>query len=73
MKILHIGYSDSIGGAAIGMMRIHKSLLNKGVDSNVLVFEKLSKIEKVFTINNSFIDSWISELKLDNKTKKIFF
>ena len=33
MKILHIGYSDSKGGAAVAMMRIHYSLLKQKSDN----------------------------------------
>jgi hypothetical protein len=32
MKILHVGYSDSKGGAAIAMMRLHQSLVEKNID-----------------------------------------
>ena len=42
MKILHLGYSDTKGGAAISMMRLHKSLVDLNIDSKVLVAEKLS-------------------------------
>jgi len=47
MKILHLGYSDSKGGAAIAMMRLHKSLIEKNIDSNILVAEKNSNDPKV--------------------------
>ena len=42
MKILHLGYSDTKGGAAIAMMRLHNSLIKENIDSKVLVAEKLS-------------------------------
>ena len=31
MKILHINYSDQVGGAAISVMRLHKSLIKKKI------------------------------------------
>ena len=40
MKILHLNYSDQIGGAAVSVMRLHKSLLKKKIKSNLLVSEK---------------------------------
>ena len=40
MKILHIGYSDTSGGASIAMMRLHVSMLESGINSHVLVAEK---------------------------------
>ena len=46
MKILHLGYSDSLGGAAIAMMRLHNSMIKIGQDSKVLVGQKLSNDKK---------------------------
>ena len=43
MKILHINYSDSIGGASRAVYRIHKSLIEKNINSNLLVAKKLKK------------------------------
>ena len=48
MKVLHIGYSDSNGGANIAMMRLHQSLIKQNIDSKVLVAEKLSDDPNVF-------------------------
>lgn len=42
MKILHINTFD-YGGAAIGAIRIHKSLLDSGIDSNILFYKKNSE------------------------------
>lgn len=47
MVVLHIGYSD-YGGAGIGMLNLHKALLDAGVDSKVLVAKKTSCDERVF-------------------------
>ena len=40
MKILHVGYSDTLGGASIAMMRLHSTLRNAGIVSKVLVAQK---------------------------------
>ena len=42
MKILIVNYSDIWGGAARAAYRLHKSLLNSGVDSQMLVQDKHS-------------------------------
>ncbi|WP_440926997.1 glycosyltransferase [Candidatus Pelagibacter sp.] len=47
MKILHVGYSDTLGGANIAMIRLHQSLKKFGINSKVLVGEKLSKDEDI--------------------------
>ncbi len=46
MNVVHITFSDS-GGAGIAALRIHKALLNLGVDSKMLVVEKLSMEDTV--------------------------
>ena len=53
MKILHIGYSDKLGGANIAMIRLHKSLKQLGINSEVLVGEKLSNDEDIIGPNSS--------------------
>lgn len=42
MKILYLSTSDIAGGAARGAYRLHKGLINKGVDSTLLVQEKVT-------------------------------
>ena len=42
MKILHVNFSDSVGGAAVAVNRIHSSLLKLNLQSSLLVKEKLS-------------------------------
>lgn len=42
MKILHISTSDISGGAARAAYRLHRSLLEKNIDSQMLVQNKLS-------------------------------
>ncbi len=54
MKILHISYSDFVGGASRATLRIHKSLLNSKIDSTLLVFKKSKKKNrKVFKIQTN--------------------
>jgi glycosyltransferase involved in cell wall biosynthesis len=48
MKILHLNNSDTLGGSAIAMQRLHTGLQQLGVDSNVLVMEKLGQDPKTF-------------------------
>jgi len=53
MKVLHIGYSDKLGGAAIAMIRLHRSLKQLDINSKVLVGEKLSDDQDIFGPNLS--------------------
>ena len=47
MKVLHVNYYDLKGGAAIGVNRLHNALLDKGLESKLLVSEKTSNEEKI--------------------------
>lgn len=47
MKILHINQSDISGGAAIAGYRLHKSLLNRGIDSRLLVGQTKLKSDRI--------------------------
>ena len=63
MKILHVGYSDTLGGASIAMMRLHSSLRNAGIVSKVLVAQKLSTDQDVIgPIKKS--EKYFNELKI---------
>jgi len=42
LKILHVNYSESSGGAAIAANRLHKALLKNDINSKMLVIEKNS-------------------------------
>ena len=48
LSILHVNYYDSKGGASIAVERIHESLKLLGVNSKILVAEKLSNNSDVF-------------------------
>jgi len=73
MKILHVGYSDTRGGAAIAMMRLHDALIKQKVDSKVLVAEKISNNTNVIGPTKS-IELIISEIKkILVRQKKIIY
>ena len=72
MKILHIGYSDTFGGASIAMIRLHKSLKNAGIDSNVLVGEKYSNDENIYGPNSN-LEKKINEFKIKLARQKKYF
>lgn len=52
-KIVHITFSDDVGGAAIAAFRLHKAMLDYGLDSQMVVFEKKRKEEEISSICNS--------------------
>ncbi len=72
MKVLHIGFSDRSGGAAIGMMRLHNSLKNIDVNSKVLVNEKLTNSVDVIGPSGS-IEMLMSDIKIILARQKKFF
>ena len=73
MKILHVGYSDTKGGANIAMMRLHHSLIKQKIDSKVLVVEKLSNDPNVLGPSRS-LELIINDLKqILVRQKKYFF
>ena len=72
MKVLHIGYSDKLGGAAIAMIRLHQSLKKKNIDSKVLVGEKLTKDDDVFGPKTNF-EKKINEFKIKLARQKKYF
>jgi len=53
MKILHVNFSDNKGGASVSVMRLHKLLLEKKIDSNLLVADKELDEYKVLSINKT--------------------
>ncbi|HHR6139282.1 TPA: glycosyltransferase family 4 protein [Providencia alcalifaciens] len=73
MKILHVSYSDILGGAARASYRLHKALLESGVNSEMMVRIKKtddwtisssnSRIEKLATIFRSSIGLSINNLQ----------
>ena len=72
MKILHVGYSDILGGAAITMNRLHKAMCNKGIDSEALVLKKLNEDFKIIGASNKF-EIFCNEIKVKLARQKKFF
>lgn len=54
MKIVHINYSDQIGGAATSVMRLHKSLLQKNINSQLLVKEQTTNEKNIISKKSTF-------------------
>ncbi|MGE4511221.1 MAG: glycosyltransferase family 4 protein [Sulfurimonadaceae bacterium] len=81
MKILIVNTSDIQGGAAKAAYRLHKALLNSGVDSQMLVQNKSSddyrvitqdnKIKKIFSKLRAFFDSLPARLYKE-RTQTLF-
>lgn len=57
MKILHISYSDNIGGASRAAYRIHQAQLKSGIDSQMLVLVKTTSDDTVIRAKD-FINSY---------------
>lgn len=82
MKIVIVNASDIIGGAARAAYRLHKSLLSKGVDSQMLVQEKISDDFTVITNRQSFLRMIVVKIRpiidafpvrfYKNRTKTLF-
>lgn len=70
MKILHLNYYDSKGGAAIAVNRIHESLILNGVDSKILVSEKNTTNSRIIGPLSTF-DQIVSLLKISFQRKLI--
>lgn len=51
VKIVHISYWDIAGGAAIATNRLHTIMLQNGIDSSMLVFDKQSQDKTIFSLN----------------------
>ena len=60
MKILHLNYSDQIGGAATSVMRLHQSLLKNNINSNMFVKEHTTNEKNIFSKHTTL--SHISDL-----------
>jgi len=54
MKILHLSYSDYDGGASIAAYRLHRKLLEIGVDSKMMVVKKMRDDSSVLAPLSSF-------------------
>lgn len=52
MRIVHLSFSDSRGGAAIGAYRLHRAMLDAGLDSHMLVIHKGHREEEIHPLLN---------------------
>jgi len=52
MKILHVNTNDISGGAARAAFRLHESLLQNNINSQMLVAEKKSDITSIIALSN---------------------
>ncbi|MCF6182627.1 glycosyltransferase [Lutibacter sp.] len=68
MKILHINTMDE-GGAAIACIRIHLGLLERGIDSKILLLNKKRNIKNTYKFK---VDKLTFLDKVINKIGKIF-
>lgn len=58
MKILHLCFSDGMGGAAVGAKRMHQAMRASGLDSRLLVVMKTTNDDRVIEMRrwkNSFM------------------
>lgn len=53
MKIVHVNFSDTKGGAAIAVKRIHGLLLKNNINSQIVVSEKNDNIPNVFSLKKT--------------------
>lgn len=53
MKILHVCYSDLDGGAARAAFRLHNAQIKQGIDSRMLVINKISDDPYVSTVSSA--------------------
>ncbi|WP_150464415.1 glycosyltransferase family 4 protein [Francisella sp. XLW-1] len=82
MKILIVNYTDIYGGAGRAAYRLHQSLLNAGIDSQMLVMDKKSddyivlapesKFEKIAAFLKPRVEQIFVKLKYKNKKKSLF-
>jgi glycosyltransferase involved in cell wall biosynthesis len=63
MKILHLSYSDLGGGAARGAYQQHKALQAVGIDSKMLVLQKLSTDRSVLAPSDKTTDILLSSIR----------
>ena len=66
MKILHVNYSDIIGGAAIATYQLHKNLLSKNITSKMLVNNKNLDDVDIIGPSNKF-DIYLNNLRIEDQ------
>lgn len=81
MKILHLTTQDN-GGAGRAAIRLHKALLESGIDTQMIVQTKTSDLPTIHTLTQTRFDKLLSPFRMaidqfptlfyKNKTKDIF-
>ena len=55
LKVVHLNTYDGNGGAGRACMRLNRALLNKGIDSKIIVHYKFGKNPAIETFNSNFV------------------
>ena len=63
IKVLHLSHTDGNSGAGRAAYRIHKSLLDIGVDSTMLVSQKRSFDSRVSILSNNLVGQFLIKIK----------
>lgn len=74
MRIIHVNFSDSEGGAAIAVKRTHELLLREGIDSLLLVIENKNNFTNTYSLRQSLLTIIKTKIKktLSRQLKYIF-
>ena len=74
MRIVHVNFSDSEGGAAIAVRRTHELLLREGFDSLLVVIENNNNFTNTFSLEKSLLTTVKTIVKktLSRQLKYIF-
>ena len=67
MRVIHVSYSDIVGGAAKASYRLHEALTSQGISSKMYVISKSSTDDTVINILNKY------ENLLHNITRRFSF
>ena len=72
IKVAHINYNDSKGGAAIAVQRIHKAQISIGIKSKILVAVKDTRDEEIEGPKSSLEEiQWKFLMSMNRKFEKI--
>ena len=74
MKILHINHSDSKGGAAIAVKRLHDLLNKRNVESYLIVGDKNYQQNNIVNLPSNFEKiKYILKESFNRKISRIFY
>ena len=62
-KYVHITFSDDSGGAAIAAYRLHSAMLDNGLDSKMVVFDKKRSEDAIYTISRNNLELYFEKFK----------